>query len=156
METSSKPAIVICSHKKPQDQCRKCIIQTFILCEKYLNTPWLTKDARSVIFSHLPEEIVVPYLCGEVYEFKEGTRVTVPAAEPIAQDMVCGFEVKRQGIPYNIYCSARATKQGISGFYSCSKHAARKSPSMGVCFAKRNKIISLKGMKYRMEKQSPF
>jgi hypothetical protein len=158
MNITDKPVIVICSHKKPQNQCRTCIMKTFLLCEHQIDAPWLTKDTRSVIFSYLPEEIVVPLLMfGEVYELKDGIVVTDPSNQRV-ENSVCGFESKRTGNPFIIYCSALATVQGHSGYSCCRKHAMRKSPSLGLSAIRNNKLISLKGMKYRMEepKKSPF
>ena len=151
MSESTKPTPIICSHKKPQNQCRTCIMKTFLLCEKHINAPWLTKDARSVIFSHLPDEIVVPRLVGEVYEFDSKTQVRVPNNFNPMGVVLCGVEVKRAGNPFKIYCSARITKQGKSGCFTCSKHEKRFSSSVGEC--SRNKRISLEGVKYRMEEE---
>lgn len=152
MRGSRKPVFTICRHKKPQNQCRTCVILTFILCRIRINAPRLGKDIHSVIFSRLPNEIIVPSLpVGEAYEFKKfRSCVSMKITDKNYGLAICGFEIERKDSPFRIYCAANATDRGCSDYFTCRKHATRKTPSAGIsnhCTEK----ISLKGMKYRME-----
>lgn len=140
----------LCKHGKSRKQCRSCLIVVFLLCRNQI-TPHLTKDACRVIFSKLPSIIRLSFRRGICYELDQcgpSQNVRVPITRP-PEKAICGTSFIDSKLPYVLYCSFEATRQGASGYWTCSAHAKRSTPNLtrrGTKAVSKGRLIQLTGL----------